>query len=466
MPHHDVIVIGGGPGGYVAAIRASQLGLNAACVEERPTLGGTCLNVGCIPSKTLLHSSHLFEQAGELGALGIRTGPVELDLAAMMADKDDAVTALTGGIDHLFGKYNVHRYQGRGRLAESGRVVVEEGGGTRELTATHIVIASGSDPSALDGVAVDGDRIVTSTGALALPDVPGTLAVIGAGYIGLELGSVWRRLGAEVTVVEFLDRIVPGMDREIGRRFHRALAGQGIQFRLGTKVTSAQVSDGGVNLQVEPVAGGAPETLGADRVLVATGRVPRTEGLGLDTAGVKLDAGGRILVDEQFRTSAPGVYAIGDVIAGPMLAHKASQEGHVLAEQLAGHAASVNYAIIPSVVYTDPEVAWVGLTEEELKERKRAYTKGRFPFTANARGRTSHQTEGMVKVLADSETDRILGVHVIGAAAGELIGEAAVAMEFGGAAEDLALTCHAHPTLSESIREAAADAAFGQAVHA
>ena len=465
MPRHDLIVIGGGPGGYVAAIRAAQLGLDAACVDARAALGGTCLNVGCIPSKTLLHNSHLFAEAGALGARGIRTGPVELDLAAMMADKDDAVRALTGGIDQLFRKYGVSRYEGRARLAGAGRVVVD-GKDAGEVTAEHVVVASGSDPSPLAGADVDEDRIVSSTGALSFAGVPDTLIVVGAGYIGLELGSVWRRLGSSVTVVEFLDRIVPAMDREIARRFHRALAGQGLAFRLGSRITSAEVSADGVTLRVEPAAGGDAETLRADRVLVATGRRPRTGDLGLAAAGVDLDAEGRIQVDERFRTSVAGVYAIGDVTAGPMLAHKASQEGHALAELLAGHAASVNYGAIPSVVYTDPEVAWVGATEDELKERGTAYRKGRFPFTANARGRTTGQTEGMVKILSHADTDRILGVHVIGASAGELIGEAVLAIELGASAEDLALTCHAHPTLSESVREAAAAAAYGKALHA
>lgn len=465
MTQHDVIVIGGGPGGYVAAIRAAQLGLNSACVDERATLGGTCLNVGCIPSKTLLHNSHLFAEAGELGARGIRTGPLELDLAAMMADKDGAVDALTAGINQLFRKYGVVRYEGRGQLAGAGRVVVE-GKDSGELAANHVVIATGSVPSPLAGVDVDENRIVTSTGALSFAEVPDTLVVVGAGYIGLELGSVWRRLGSKVTVVEFLDRIVPAMDQEVARRFHRSLAGQGITFQLGSRITAAQASGDGVALQVEPTAGGEARTLRADRVLVATGRSPRTEGLGLASAGVEVDSLGRIQVDEQFRTSAAGIYAIGDVTTGPMLAHKASQEGHALADLLAGHTAIVNYGAIPSVVYTDPEVAWVGATEEQLKELGTAYRKGRFPFTANARGRTTGQTEGMVKILSHASTDRILGVHVIGASAGELIGEATVAIELGASAEDLALTCHAHPTLSESVREAAAAAAFGSALHA
>lgn len=465
MAHHDVIVIGSGPGGYVAAIRAAQLGLDAACVELRSTLGGTCLNVGCIPSKTLLHNSHLFAEASTLGARGIRTGTVELDLPAMMADKDAAVSALTGGINQLFRKYGVKRYVGTGRLAGTGRVVVE-GEDAGEHTAAHIVIATGSEPSSLAGARVDEDRIVSSTGALSFPSVPETLIVVGAGYIGLELGSVWRRLGSKVTVVEFLDRIAPTMDREVARRFHRALAEQGIEFRLDSKITSAQVSDRDVTLEVEPAAGGSAEPLRAERVLVAVGRFPRSDGLGLQSAGVEVDADGCIQVDERFRTSVEGVYAIGDVTAGPMLAHKASQEGHVLAELLAGRSAAVNYAVIPSVIYTDPEVAWVGATEEKLKGDGTPYEKGRFPFSANARGRTTHQTEGMVKILSHAESDRVLGVHVIGASAGELIGEAAVAMEFGASAEDLALTCHAHPTLSESIREAAAAAAFGKALHA
>ncbi len=465
MPQHDVVVIGGGPGGYVAALRAAQLGLDAACVDLRNTLGGTCLNVGCIPSKTLLHSSHLFVEAGTWAGRGIRTGPAELDLAAMMADKDETVRVLTGGIDQLFRKFGVRRYEGKGELAGGGRVIIDgkDGG---ELAAAHIVIATGSVPSTLPGIDLDEERIASSTGALSWSEVPGALVVAGAGYIGLELGSVWRRLGSGVTVVELLDRMVPAMDREIARRFQRALAGQGIEFRLGSRITSAEAVRGGVTLQVEPAAGGDAETLRADRFLVATGRRPRTEELGLAAAGVDLDPQGRIRVDERFRTSAAGVYAVGDVIAGPMLAHKASQEGHALAELLAGRPAGVNYDAVPSVVYTDPEVAWVGATEDRLRARGVAYRTGRFPFTANARSRTTGHTEGMVKILSHADTDRILGVHVMGASAGELIGEAVVALEVGASAEDLALTCHAHPTLSESLREAAAAAAYGKALHA
>ncbi len=465
MPQHDVVVIGGGPGGYVTAIRAAQLGLDAACVDLRDTLGGTCLNVGCIPSKTLLHSSHLYAELGTLAERGIRTGPAELDLAAMMADKDRTVDALTGGIDQLFRKFGVRRYQGRGQLSGAGRVSVDgkDGG---ELSAGHIVLATGSVPSTLPGIEVDEDCIASSTGALSWPEVPGTLIVVGAGYIGLELGSVWRRLGSRVTVVELFDRIVPAMDHEIARRFHRALTRQGIEFRLGSRITSAEAAPGDVTLRVEPAAGGEVETLRADRVLVATGRRPRTEELGLSAAGVDLDPQGRIQVDERFRSSAGGISAIGDVVRGPMLAHKASQEGHALAELLAGRTAGVNYGAIPSVVYTDPEVAWVGATEQQLEAQGATYRAGRFPVAANPRARTTGQAEGMVKVLAHADTGRLLGVHVMGALAGELIGEAVLALEVGAAAEDLALTCHAHPTLSESLREAAAAAAYGKALHA
>ncbi len=463
VARHDLIVIGGGPGGYVAAIRASQLGLDVVCVESRDTLGGTCLNVGCIPSKALLHNSHLYESAAELASRGVRTGKIHLDLPVMMADKTDAVGALTSGIDQLFKKHGVSRMNGLARLAGPGRVEVE---GREPLEASNVIIATGSEPATLADVEADGNLIVDSTGALSFENVPDRLIVVGAGYIGLELGSVWQRLGSQVTVVEYLDRIAPGMDSEIARRFQKALEGQGLIFRLGARITGARLRRNKVDLSVVAAEEGAnEETLSAHRVLVATGRRPFTQGLGLEEAGVRTNERGFIEVDENFTTSVPGVYAIGDVIPGPMLAHKASSEGHALAERLAGGVGLINYGAIPAVVYTEPEVASVGVTEDDLKAQGIAYRKGRFSFTANARGRTTHQTEGMVKVLSDEHTDRLLGVHVIGTSAGELIAEATLAMEFGATSEDLALTCHAHPTMSESIREAAAVAAYGKTVH-
>ncbi len=457
----DVIVIGAGPGGYVCALRAAQLGMKVACVESRATLGGTCLNVGCIPSKALLQSSENFAETTHAWKdHGIIVEGVTLDLARMQARKADVVSANVKGVEFLFGKNKVTWLKGTGRIVAPGRVDV---GGT-EYAARHIVIATGSESVNLPGIAVDQRRIVDSTGGLELSAVPGHLVVIGGGYIGLELGSVWRRLGAKVTVVEFLDRIVPGMDGEIGKTFQRVLTKQGMAFRLSTRVTKAESDADGVTLTLEPAKGGAAETLRADVVLVAVGRRPVTAGLGLDAVGVALDERGRVRTDAHYATSVPGIYAIGDVIAGPMLAHKAEEEGVALAELLAGQAGHVNYGVIPGVVYTWPEVASLGETEEALKDRGVAYTVGKFPFTANGRARAMGMTEGFVKILADKTTDRILGAHIIGPDAGTLIAELATAMEFGAAAEDVARICHAHPTLSEAVKEAAL-AVEGRALH-
>ncbi len=463
----DVVVIGGGPGGYVAAIRAAQLGLKTACVEKRATLGGTCLNVGCIPSKELLHGTHLLEEARErFAARGIRIqGGVEVDLPAMMAGKDKVVRELTRGIEFLFRKNKVEHVAGEARLAAPGRVAVRLAeGGERELAARHVVIATGSEPVSLPGVEIDEERILSSTGALALDAVPAHLAVIGAGYIGLEMAAVWSRLGAKVTVIEYLDRILPGMDGDVGKGMRRILAKKGFDFRLGRKVTGAEAHDGGVRLGVESVASGEAETVEADRVLVAVGRRPFTAGLGLEELGVALDAGGRIEIDDGFRASLPGLYAIGDAVRGPMLAHKAEDEGAVCAEMIAGQSGHIDYDAIPGVVYTWPEAAAVGRTEEALKEAGIEYEVGRFPFQANSRARCNGETEGFVKILADRRTDRVLGVHILGADAGTLIAEAALAMEFGASAEDIARTCHAHPTLNEAVKEAAL-AVAGRPIH-
>ena len=455
MSQYDVVIIGGGPGGYNAAIRAGQLGLKAAIIEMRDTLGGTCLNVGCMPSKALLHASELFESANrEFEHLGIEVTP-RLNLSKMMAQKDESVTALTKGVDFLMKKNKVERLLGKGRIAGPGRVEVDGADGkTLTLEAKDIIIATGSEPSGLPGLKVDGDRIVDSTGALAFSEVPKTLVVIGAGIIGLELGSVWRRLGAEVTVVEYLDRICPGMDAEVAKAFQRILAKQGINFRLGAKVTGAKAGKSRVDLTVEPAAGGAAETLTADRVLLAVGRRPYTAGLGLETVGLVPDARG-FLETDHFRTAAAGVWAIGDVIHGPMLAHKAEEDAVACIELIAGKAGHVDYNLVPSVVYTTPEVAWVGRSEEQLKAEGRAYKAGKFPFAANSRAKINHETDGLVKVLADAATDEVLGVHILGPQAGEMIGEYCVAMAFRAASEDIARVCHPHPTRSEAGRQAA-----------
>ena len=452
---YDVVIIGGGPGGYNAAIRAGQLGLKAACIESRATLGGTCLNVGCMPSKAMLHASELYEMAGkDFAGLGIEVAP-KLNLPVMMAQKDESVAALTKGIEFLFRKNKVDWIKGRGALAGDGKVEVTAADGARStLTARNIVIATGSEPAGLPGVTVDQGRIVDSTGALALPEVPGHLVVIGAGIIGLELGSVWRRLGSKVTVVEFLDRITPGADVEIAKTLQRTFTKQGMVFRLGSKVTGATATDSGVRLTCEPVAGGEAETLDADYVLLAIGRRPYTDNLGLERVGITPDRRGFIETDH-WKTSAPGVWAIGDVTHGPMLAHKAEDEAVACIEAIAGKAGHVNYDLIPSVIYTAPEVAWVGKTEEELKAAGVAYKAGKFPFTANSRAKINHEGEGFVKVLADAVTDRVLGVHMIGPQVSEMIGEYCVAMEFSAASEDIARTCHPHPTRSEALRQAA-----------
>ena len=462
---YDLIVVGGGPGGYVAAIRAAQLGMSVACVDQRGTLGGTCLNVGCIPSKALLQSSHHFAAASdEFAAHGVQTGAVKLDLAAMMKRKDKVVEDLTKGIEFLFKKNKVTYVVGTGSIDSKGQVTVSQGKKKEVLKADNILIATGSSSAPLKGLEVDEKQIVTSTGALELAKVPGRLVVVGAGVIGLELGSVWRRLGAEVTVVEFLDQILPGMDSDVVKQMTRTLKKQGMEFKLSSKVTGAKAGKAGVSLSFEPLKGGQAETLKADVVLVAIGRSPNTEGLGLDKAGVVLDAQGFVKVDADFQTNVAGVFAIGDVIGGMMLAHKAEEEGVAVAENLAGQSGHVNYAAIPGVVYTWPEVASVGRTEEELKKDGIAFKAGKFPFMANSRARAIDEVEGFVKVLADAATDRLLGVHIVGPAAGDLIQEAVTVIEFGGSAEDMARTCHAHPGLGEALKEAAL-AVAGRAIH-
>jgi len=457
MPY-DLIVIGSGPGGYVCAIRAAQLGMKTAVVEKWATFGGTCLNIGCIPSKAMLNASELYEEAEhKFAEMGIKVGAPAIDLAAMLKYKQGAVDGNVKGVDYLFKKNKIETFHGTGRIALRGKVEVKNADGKAQMLETKtIVIATGSDAARLNGIDFDEKRIVSSTGALELPAVPKKLLIVGAGIIGLELGSVWRRLGAEVTIVEFLDHILPGIDTEVAKQFHRILQKQGMAARLSSKVTGVDSSGKVLKVKIEPVAGGgAAETLEADVVLVAIGRVPYTEGLGLEALGVKKDNRGRILVDPHYRTNVEGVYAIGDVIAGPMLAHKAEEEGVAVAEILAGQAGHVNYDVIPNVVYTYPEIASVGKTEEELKAAGIAYNVGKFPFTANPRAKVNLTTEGFVKILADAKTDRVLGVHILGPDAGNMIGEAAIAMEFGASSEDIARTCHAHPTLSEAIKEAA-----------
>jgi dihydrolipoamide dehydrogenase len=456
MAQYDVVIIGGGPGGYNAAVRAGQLGLKTAIIEGRGKLGGTCLNVGCMPSKALLHASELWEAAtgGEFAKLGIEVKP-KLNLPQMMVQKAESVEALTKGVEFLMKKNKVDYVKGWGRIAGVGKVVVKaEDGSETTLETKNIVIATGSEPTPLPGVSVDNVRIVDSTGALSLPEVPKTLIVIGAGVIGLELGSVWRRLGAEVTVVEYLDRIVPGMDEETAKVFQKSLTKQGFKFQLGAKVTGAKASAKGVDLTFEPVAGGESQTLSADYVLVAIGRRPFTEGLGLDTVGVVPDKRG-VIANNHYKTGVDGVWVIGDVTSGPMLAHKAEDEAIACIELIAGKAGHVNYDIIPGVIYTKPEVATVGKTEEELKAAGVAYKVGKFPFLANSRAKINHEGEGQVKVLADAKTDRILGVHAVGPNVGDMIAEFCVAMEFGGSSEDVARTCHPHPTRSEAMRQAA-----------
>jgi dihydrolipoamide dehydrogenase len=463
----DLVIIGTGPGGYVAAIRAAQLGMNVAVVEKRATFGGTCLNVGCIPSKALLQSSHLFEQAGhDLGVHGIVLGPPKLDFTQLMKRKGEVVDATTKGVAFLFRKNKITAFQGTGRIEKAGSVVVlgDDGAIKDTLAAKNILIASGSEVTPLPGVAVDEKKIVSSTGALELAEVPKHLVVVGAGIIGLELGSVWRRLGSEVTVVEFLDRITPGVDDEITKQFQRLLTKQGMKFKLSSKVTKAETTDASVTLTVEPAKGGAAETLQADVVLVCIGRRPLVEGLGLDKVGVKLTERGRIAVDAHLQTSVPGIYAIGDVIDGPMLAHKASEDGIACVETIAGQKGHVNWDLVPSVIYTQPEVAWVGKTEEQLKEAGVAYKVGKYPFTADPRSRANGATEGFVKVLADKATDKVLGVHIIGAEAGTMIAESVMAMEFSASAEDIGRVCHAHPTVNEATKEAAL-AAWDKPIH-
>jgi len=453
---YDLIVIGAGPGGYVCAIRASQLGLKVAMVEKRSKFGGTCLNVGCIPSKALLHASELFAEAGHsFAGMGIEVKP-KLDLKQMLAFKDEAVKSNTDGVAFLMRKNKVDHFHGTGRILEPGKVEVTFINGEKQaVDATSIVIATGSGVAQLPGIEIDEKVIVSSTGALSLEKVPGRLLVVGAGVIGLELGSVWRRLGAEVTVVEFLDRILPGTDTEVARQLQRILTKQGMAFKLGHKVTGVKKNGAAQRVTIEPAAGGEAETVEADVVLIAIGRVAYTDKLGLSEAGVETDKRGRVVVDAHYQSSVPGIYAIGDVIDGPMLAHKAEDEGVAVAEILAGQAGHVNYGVIPAVVYTAPEVASVGKSEDELKAEGIAYNVGKFPFTANGRAKANQQTDGFVKILADAKTDRVLGAHIIGVNASELIAESAVLMEFGGSAEDLARTCHAHPTLSEAVKEAA-----------
>ncbi len=465
---YDVVVIGTGPGGYVCAIKAAQLGLKTAVVEKLPTHGGTCVNVGCIPSKALLHASEMFAEAGHsFEALGIEIPAPKLNLANMMGHKDRTVEQNTKGLDFLMKKNKIDVLRGTGKVLGAGKVsVTASDGSVQEVETKNIVIATGSEVAGIPGVQVDIDEkvIVSSTGALVLDKVPGHLVVVGGGVIGLELGSVWARLGAKVTVVEYLDTILGGMDSEVAKQFQRMLAKQGLAFKLGSKVTGVARSGEGAQVTFEPVKGGNAETIDADVVLVSTGRKPYTAGLGLEEAGVAVDERGRVKTDAHLLTNVPGIYAIGDVIVGPMLAHKAEDEGVAVAETMAGQKGHVNYDVIPSVVYTSPEVASVGKTEEELKKAGIDYRAGKFPFTANGRARATNHTDGFVKVLADKTTDRVLGVHIIGFGAGDLIHEAAVLMEFGGSSEDLARTCHAHPTMSEAVKEAAM-ATFDKPIH-
>jgi dihydrolipoamide dehydrogenase len=465
---YDVVVIGSGPGGYVCAIKAGQLGLKTAVVEKRETFGGTCLNIGCIPSKAMLHASEIFAEAGHsFDQLGVEVGQPKLNLKKMLGHKDATVAANVNGVAFLFKKNKIDSFRGSGKVLGAGRVAVTgHDRVVQEIETKNIVIATGSDVAGIPGVEVAFDEkvIVSSTGALELSKVPEHLVVVGGGVIGLELGSVWARLGARVTVVEYLDTILGGMDGEVAKQSQRMLAKQGIEFKLGAKVTRVEKSKKGATVTFQSVKGGSAETVEADVVLVATGRKPYTEGLGLAEAGVELDAAGRVKTNRRLRTNVEGIYAIGDVIAGPMLAHKAEDEGVAVAEMIAGQAGHVNYDVIPNVVYTSPEIASVGKTEEELKEAGVAFKAGKFPFTANGRARAMLHTDGFVKILADKATDRVLGAHIVGFGAGEMIHEAAVLMEFGGSSEDLARTCHAHPTMSEAVKEAAL-ATFFKPIH-
>jgi len=462
----DVVIIGGGPGGYVAAIRAAQLGLNVACVEMRGTLGGTCLNVGCIPSKAMLHASELFEEARHgMEKFGIKTGKVSIDIAELLASKDETVASLTDGVAYLLKKNKVEYVEGRGTIAGQGSVKVAlSAGGARALSTKNIVIATGSDVAPLPGIDIDEKQIVSSTGALSLPKVPKHLVVIGGGVIGLELGSVWKRLGAEVTVVEYMDRITPEMDGEVSKTFARILKKQGFTFNLKSKVTAVKKTKTSLSVSVEPAAGGDAQQIKCDTVLVAVGRKPYTEGLGLEEAGVKMTDRGQVEIDDHFQTNVKGIYAIGDVVRGAMLAHKAEDEGTAVAEIIAGFAGHVNYDAIPGVIYTMPEVASVGKTEEALKDAGTAYNVGKFPFTANSRAKANRQTDGFVKILSCAASDRIVGAHIIGADAGNMIAELTLAVEKGLTAEDIAYTCHAHPTETEAVREAAM-ATDGRAIH-
>ena len=457
MSDFDIVVIGTGPGGYVGAIRAAQLGLKVAVVEKRQAHGGTCLNVGCIPSKALLHASEMFEEAEHnFATLGIDVGTPKLNLANMMAHKQNVIDGNTAGIDFLFKKNKITVFHGTGKILAAGKVsVTADDGAVTEINTKNIVIATGSEVMPLPGVEIDEDKIVSSTGGLELKEVPKKLIVVGGGVIGLELGSVWSRLGAEVTVVEFLDNILPGMDAEVVKNFTRMLKKQGFKFKLGTKVVGTETSANGVKVSVEAAKGGGAEVLEADIVLVAIGRRPFTQGLGLEEVGVKLDERGRVAIDGHFKTNVEGIYAIGDVVVGPMLAHKAEEEGVALAEILVGQAGHVNYDIIPGVVYTMPEIATVGKTEEQLKAEGVAYNVGKFPFSANGRAKAMLKSEGFVKFIADKTTDKVLGCHIVGASAGEMIHEVVLLMEFGGSSEDLARSCHAHPTMSEAVKEAA-----------
>lgn len=462
----DLVVIGGGPAGYVASIRAAQLGMKVACVEKRETLGGTCLNVGCIPSKALLNSSEIFEETKHHAAShGIKIKDVSLDLSAMLKRKDEIVKSLTQGIDFLFKKNKITRFIGHGVIMGKGQVAIRKDGANSEsISCKNILIATGSEVAQLPNVEIDEKRIVSSTGALNLPEVPKKLIVIGGGVIGLEMGSVWRRLGAEIEVIEFLDEIIPGNDGEIRSSFRKILEKQGMKFRLGTKVTGAKTDKNGVTLTVEPAKGGAAEEVKADYVLVAIGRKPNTYNLGLKESGIVQDERGRINVDSHFQTNVAGIYAVGDVIAGPMLAHKAEEDGIAAVEIMAGQHGHVNYDLVPAVIYTHPEVATIGASEEKLKDQGVDYIKGKFPFAANSRAKAVGDVDGFVKILADKKTDKVLGVHIIGPQAGTIIGEAAVAMEFGASSEDIARTCHSHPDLNEAVKEAALSV-LGRAIH-